>query len=34
MYIPEFICGIFATLIAEIIAAVIWAIRDGEKKKK
>lgn len=34
MYIPEFVCGIFATLIVEIIVAVIWSIRDGKKKKK
>lgn len=34
MYIPEFICGIFITLVVEIIAAVIWAIHDEKKKKK
>lgn len=34
MYIPEFVCGIGATLIVEVIAAVIWVIRDDRKKKK
>lgn len=34
MYISEFVCGIGFTLIAEIVAAVIWAIYDGKKKKK
>lgn len=34
MYIPEFVCGIVATLIAEIAAAIIWGIFDVKKKKK
>ncbi len=33
MYIPEFVCGIFAVLIAEVIAAIIWGIRNDKKKK-
>lgn len=32
MYIPEFICGIVFTLIAEIVIAVIWAMSNGKKK--
>lgn len=32
MYIPEFVCGIAATIIVEIAAAVIWAINNGKKK--
>lgn len=34
MYISEFVCGIGATLIAEIVASVIWAIYVAKKKKK
>lgn len=34
MYISDFVCGIGATLIAEIVSAVIWTIYDGKKKKK
>lgn len=32
MYIPEFVCGIAFTVIAEIIIAVIWVISDSKKK--
>lgn len=31
MYIPEFVCGIVATLIVEIIAAIIYAIHNNKK---
>lgn len=34
MYIPEFVCGIAATLIAEVAAAVIWGIHNNRKKNK
>lgn len=34
VYIPEFVCGIFATVIAEIAAAVAWYIYDSHKKKR
>lgn len=32
MYISEFVCGIFATLIVEFLAVVIYAIVNGGKK--
>lgn len=34
MYIPEFVCGVGATLLAELMAAIVWTIRDNKKKKK
>lgn len=34
MYIPEFVCGVAATLIVEVIASVIWVIRNDKKGKK
>ncbi len=34
MYIPEFVCGIFATLIVEVLAAIVWSIISEKKKKK
>lgn len=34
VYIPEFVCGIFATVIAEIAAMVAWYIYDSHKKKR
>lgn len=34
MYIPEFVCGIVATILAEIVLLIIYAIYDGRKKKK
>ncbi len=34
MYIPEFVCGIAATIIVEIICIIIWAIRDAKNKKE
>lgn len=34
MYIPEFACGIFATLIVEVLAAIVWSIISEKKKKK
>lgn len=33
MYIPEFVCGAGAMLIVEVVAAIIWAIRNDKKKK-
>lgn len=33
MYIPEFVCGIIATILAEILAAVIYAACGNNKKK-
>lgn len=32
MYIPEFWCGVCATLLTEITALVVWAILIGRKK--
>lgn len=32
MYIPEFVCGIFATLIFEVIAAVLYSAFKNDKK--
>lgn len=38
MYIPAFWCGVFATIIVEvtivIVAAVIFAVKDGSKEAK
>lgn len=34
MYIPEFICGIAATLIFEGIALIIWGLSSGKKGEK
>lgn len=34
MYIPEFVCGIFATLIAEFAAAIACSICSKQDKKK
>lgn len=33
MYISEFVCGIGITIIAEIIAIVLWAVYDRNHKK-
>lgn len=33
MYIPEFWCGVGATIIAEIVAIIIYAVYDSTKKK-
>ena len=34
MYIPEFWCGVAATIIVEIAAIIIWYLVDTRKKKK
>lgn len=34
MYIPEFVCGIFATISVEIVILIICAIRENRKKEK
>ncbi len=34
MYIPEFVCGIAFTIIAEVFILVLWAMIDSENKKK
>lgn len=34
MYIPEFVCGIGATILTEIVLLVIYAIYENCKKKK
>lgn len=34
MYIPEFVCGIVATILAEIAGIVVWYAVDTYKKKK
>lgn len=34
MYIPEFVCGIIATILAEVVGIVIWYVVDTRKKKK
>lgn len=33
MYIPEFWCGVGATIIAEIVAIIIYAVCDTVKNK-
>lgn len=30
MYIPEFVCGIAFTLLAEVFLSVLWYLRDEE----
>lgn len=32
MYIPEFVCGAFATIILEIIFSIAWYMRNNNKK--
>lgn len=34
MYIPEFVCGIAATIIVELVAIVAYAVYLNIKKKK
>lgn len=34
MYIPEFICGAIAVVLAEIAGIIIYAICVGKKKRK
>lgn len=34
MYIPEFICGILAVLIIEVIAFIVWAITISIKERR
>lgn len=34
MYIPEFVCGIAVTIIAELVAIVAYAVYLNIKKKK
>lgn len=38
MYIPEFLCGVFATIITEvtivIISVIVIAVKDGSKEAK
>lgn len=34
MYISEFICGIGATILTEIVLLIVYAIYDSRKKKK
>lgn len=34
MYIPEFACGVGATILAEIVLLIVYAIYDSKKKKK
>lgn len=34
VYIPEFVCGIFVTIIVEIAVMVAWYIYDSHKKKR
>ena len=34
MYIPEFVCGIAATILAEVAGIIIWYVIDTRKKKK
>lgn len=33
MYIPEFVCGIVVTIIAELLTLIIYAICGGGKRK-
>ena len=34
MYISEFVCGIGATILAEIVLLIVYAIYDSRKKRK
>lgn len=35
MYIPEFVCGIAFTLLAEVFLSVLWYLgNEGNRKKK
>lgn len=34
MYIPEFVCGIGATVLTEIVLLIVYSIYDSRKKKK
>ena len=34
MYIPEFFCGVLATLAVEFLAAVVYGITSSRKKKE
>lgn len=34
MYIPEFVCGIVATILFEIAAVIVWYVVDTRRKKK
>lgn len=34
MYIPEFVCGIAFTLVAEIFLSVLWYLGNEENRKK
>ncbi len=34
MYIPEFVCGIVATILVEVAGIIIWYVVDTKKKKK
>lgn len=33
MFIPEFACGVITTLIAEVVALIVYAIIKGGKRK-
>lgn len=33
MFIPEFTCGVIATLIAEVVALIVYAIIKGGNKR-
>lgn len=33
MFIPEFACGVIATLIAEVVALIVYAIIKGGNKR-
>lgn len=32
MYIPEFVCGVLATILAEVLASIIYSCVSGKKK--
>lgn len=34
MYIPEFVCGIGAAILAEVALLIVYAVYDNWKKKK
>ncbi len=34
MYIPEFVCGIIATVLVEVAGIIVWYAVDMHKKKK
>lgn len=34
MYIPEFVCGVAATILVEVVGIIVWFVVDTRKEKK